>query len=90
MGEASTGITTRRLEAFYLAGGNVGKVINALIAAHCADLDLTFDRAAAMDLAGRDVLEAVRTSVYPKVIDCPDPAKSRQAYLSAVARMASS
>ena len=57
-----------------------------LIAAHCADLDLTFDRAAAMDLAGRDVLEAVRTSVYPKVIDCPDPAKSRQAYLSAVAQ----
>ena len=69
-----TGITTRRLEAHYLAGGNVPGVINAIIAAHRADIDLDFDRAAAIDLAGRDVLDAVRTSVYPKVIDCPDPA----------------
>jgi uncharacterized protein YqfA (UPF0365 family) len=46
-------------------------VISAIIAAHRADIDLDFDRAAAIDLAGRDVLEAVRTSVYPKVIDCP-------------------
>jgi uncharacterized protein YqfA (UPF0365 family) len=86
VGDAETGITNRRLEALYLAGGNVMRVINALIAAHRADLDLNFNLAAAMDLAGRDVLEAVRTSVYPKVIDCPDPTKSRQAYLSAVAR----
>lgn len=64
-----TGITTRRLEAHYLAGGNVPRVIHALIAAHRADIDLDFDRAAAIDLAGRDVLDAVRTSVYPKVID---------------------
>ena len=71
-----TGITTRRLEAHYLAGGNVPRVIQALIAAHRADIDLDFDRAAAIDLAGRDVLDAVRTSVYPKVIDCPDPEKS--------------
>jgi uncharacterized protein YqfA (UPF0365 family) len=81
-----TGITTRRLEAHYLAGGNVPRVIHALIAAHRADIDLDFDRAAAIDLAGRDVLDAVRTSVYPKVIDCPDPEKSGRATLSAVAK----
>jgi len=81
-----TGITTRRLEAHYLAGGNVPGVITALIAAHRADIDLDFDRAAAIDLAGRDVLDAVRTSVYPKVIDCPDPRTSRRATLSAVAK----
>jgi uncharacterized protein YqfA (UPF0365 family) len=81
-----TGITTRRLEAHYLAGGNVPNVINAIIAAHRADIDLDFDRAAAIDLAGRDVLEAVRTSVYPKVIDCPDPTQSKKSHLSAVAK----
>ncbi len=75
--ERVTGITTRRLEAHYLAGGNVPNVIRAIIAAHRADIDLDFDRAAAIDLAGRDVLDAVQTSVYPKVIDCPDPASSR-------------
>lgn len=81
-----TGITTQRLEAHYLAGGNVPRVIHALIAAHRADIDLDFDRAAAIDLAGRDVLDAVRTSVYPKVIDCPDPEKSGRTTLSAVAK----
>lgn len=80
------GITTRRLEAHYLAGGNVPRVINAVIAAQRADIDLDFDRAAAIDLAGRDVLAAVKTSVYPKVIDCPDPDKSTKATLSAVAK----
>jgi uncharacterized protein YqfA (UPF0365 family) len=84
--DPQSGITTRRLEAHYLAGGNVPGVINAIIAAHRADIDLDFDRAAAIDLAGRDVLEAVRTSVYPKVIDCPDPAKSKKSHLSAVAK----
>jgi uncharacterized protein YqfA (UPF0365 family) len=84
--DPQTGITTRRLEAHYLAGGNVPNVINAIIAAHRADIDLDFDRAAAIDLAGRDVLEAVRTSVYPKVIDCPDPTKSKKTVLSAVAK----
>jgi uncharacterized protein YqfA (UPF0365 family) len=84
--DPTTGITTRRLEAHYLAGGNVPNVINAIIAAHRADIDLDFDRAAAIDLAGRDVLDAVRTSVYPKVIDCPDPEKSGRSTLSAVAR----
>ncbi len=84
--DPNTGITTRRLEAHYLAGGNVPRVINAIIAAHRADIDLDFDRAAAIDLAGRDVLDAVKTSVYPKVIDCPDPDKSPKTTLSAVAQ----
>jgi uncharacterized protein YqfA (UPF0365 family) len=84
--DPNTGITTRRLEAHYLAGGNVPRVIHALVAAHRADIDLDFDRAAAIDLAGRDVLDAVRTSVYPKVIDCPDPEKSGRTTLSAVAK----
>ena len=49
-------------------------------------MDLDFDRAAAIDLAGRDVLDAVRTSVHPKVIDCPDPHKSGKTTLSAIAK----
>jgi len=69
-------ISTRALEAHYLAGGNVPNVIRALIAAHRANLDLDWQTAQAIDLAGRDILDAVRTSVYPKVIDCPDPNKS--------------
>ncbi|MCE5268899.1 MAG: flotillin-like protein FloA [Planctomycetaceae bacterium] len=80
------GVTTRRLEAHYLAGGNVPNVIKAIIAAHRADIDLDFDRAAAIDLAGRDVLDAVQTSVYPKVIDCPDPKRSQRTTLSAIAK----
>ena len=84
--DAETGITTSRLEAHYLAGGDVPRVISALVAAQRADIDLDFDRASAIDLAGRDVLDAVRTSVYPKVIDCPDPEKSSKTTLSAVAK----
>ena len=84
--ESETGVTTRRLEAHFLAGGDVLKVIRSIIAAHRADIDLDFDRAAAIDLAGRDVLEAVQTSVYPKVIDCPDPKRSGRATLSAIAK----
>lgn len=84
--DPTTGITTQRLEAHYLAGGNVPRIITAIIAAHRADIDLDFDRAAAIDLAGRDVLDAVRTSVYPKVIDCPDPEKSKKSTLSAIAK----
>ena len=80
------GISTSRLEAHYLAGGDVMKVITAIIAAQRAGIDLDFDRAAAIDLAGRDVLDAVKTSVYPKVIDCPDPQRSGKAYLSAIAK----
>jgi uncharacterized protein YqfA (UPF0365 family) len=78
-------ISARRLEAHYLAGGDVPRVIRALIAAHRADLDLDFDRACAIDLAGRDVLDAVQTSVNPKVIDCPDSASGKST-LSAVAK----
>jgi uncharacterized protein YqfA (UPF0365 family) len=60
-----------KLEAHYLAGGNVVKVINALISADKANLGLTFERATAIDLAGRDVLDAVKMSVIPKVIETP-------------------
>lgn len=80
------GIATSRLEAHYLAGGNVMGVIHAIIAAQRAGIDLDFDRAAAIDLAGRDVLDAVRTSVHPKVIDCPDPERSGKKTLSAIAK----
>jgi uncharacterized protein YqfA (UPF0365 family) len=79
------GISTQRLEAHYLAGGNVTNVILAIIAAQRAGIPLDFDRAAAIDLAGRDVLDAVRTSVMPKIIDCPDP-RAGKATLSAVAK----
>jgi uncharacterized protein YqfA (UPF0365 family) len=80
------GITTDMLEAHYLAGGDVMRVINAIIAAQRANIDLDFDRAAAIDLAGRDVMDAVKTSVYPKVIDCPDPVRSGKNVLSAMAK----
>jgi uncharacterized protein YqfA (UPF0365 family) len=76
-------ISTSALEAHYLAGGSVTNVIKALVAAHRADLGLDWKTAQAIDLAGRDVLDAVRTSVYPKVIDCPDP-KKKEGALDAV------
>ena len=79
-------VTTNRLEANYLAGGNVGNIIEALVASKNAGILLEFDQAAAIDLAGRDVVEAVRTSVDPKVISCPDPQRSGKEYLSAVAK----
>ena len=84
--DRATAITTRRLEAHYLAGGDVLKVIRAIILRHRADIDLDFDKAAAIDLAGRDVSEAVQTSVNPKVIDCPDPKRSGRTTLSAIAK----
>jgi len=62
---------TPKLEAHYLAGGNVQQVVNALISADKADIDLPFERATAIDLAGRDVFEAVQVSVNPKVIETP-------------------
>lgn len=77
-------ITTRALEAHYLAQGNVPRVIQALIAAHKAQIRLNWQTAAAIDLAGRNILEAVQTSVYPKVIDCPDPRGNPTATLDAV------
>ncbi len=60
-----------KVEAHYLAGGNVERVVNALVSADKANLNLTFERATAIDLAGRDVLEAVKMSVIPKVIETP-------------------
>jgi len=69
--KAGLGITTDQLEAHYLAGGNVDRVVNALIAAERAAIPLPFERAAAIDLAGRDVLQAVQMSVNPKVIETP-------------------
>ncbi len=80
------GISTARLEAHYLAGGDVTGVIHAIIAAQRAGIDLDFDRATAINLAGRDVLDAVRTSVYPKVIECPDPSRSGKTTLSAICK----
>ncbi|HZL36070.1 MAG TPA: flotillin-like protein FloA [Tepidisphaeraceae bacterium] len=66
-------ITTSEMETHYLAGGNVQRVINAMIAAHKAGIDLSWRTATAIDLAGRDILDAVQTSVNPKVIDVPNP-----------------
>jgi uncharacterized protein YqfA (UPF0365 family) len=70
--KAGLKITSDTLESHYLAGGNVDNVVDALIAAARAEIDLTFEQAAAIDLAGRDVLEAVKMSVNPKVIETPE------------------
>lgn len=75
--QANVKVSTREMEAHYLSRGNVPKTATAVIAAHKAGMDLPWRTAAAIDLAGRDVLDAVKTSVNPKVIDCPDPAKGR-------------
>jgi len=83
--QAGVPISTQDLESHYLARGNVPKTATAVIAAHKAGMDLPWKIAAAIDLAGRDILDAVKTSVYPKVIDCPDPTKGRQ-FLDAVCR----
>ena len=80
------GMSTSFLEAHYLAGGDVNRVILAVIAASRAGIDLDFDRAAAIDLSGRDLAEAVQTSIFPKVIDCPDSHSSESPpRLSAIA-----
>lgn len=71
------GVASNDLEAHYLAGGNVPRIVHAIISANKAGLDLDFKTATGIDLAGRDVLDAVRTSVTPKVIDCPDPTKGK-------------
>jgi uncharacterized protein YqfA (UPF0365 family) len=83
--KAGIEVTTNKLEAHYLAKGNVIRVVTALIAANKAKIALTFEQGAAIDLAGRDVLDAVQTSVRPKVIDAPDPKKGRET-LDAVAK----
>ena len=69
--KAGLDVSLDRMEAHYLAGGNVEVVILALISADKANIELTFERATAIDLAGRDVLEAVKVSVNPKVINTP-------------------
>ncbi len=74
-------VTSEELETHFLAGGNVANVVDALIAADKANIKLNYKTATAIDLAGRDVKEAVQTSVYPKVIDCPTDGK-----VSAVAK----
>ncbi len=83
--QAGVVVTRKQMESHYLAGGNVAKVVMALIASMKAKIDLTVDQACAIDLAGRDVLEAVRMSVEPKVIDCPN-AQSGKTTMDAVAR----
>ncbi|HBX22831.1 MAG TPA: UPF0365 family protein [Desulfotomaculum sp.] len=76
--KAGLNISVNQLEAHYLAGGNVDRLVDALIASARADISLPFERAAAIDLAGRDVLEAVQMSVNPKVVQTP--------WISAVAK----
>ena len=76
--QAGVSLTTRDLESHYLAGGRVPNVVRALIAANRANIELTLKTSTAIDLAGRDILEAVQMSVTPKVIDCPDPRKGRE------------
>ncbi len=80
------GMSTARLQAHHLAGGDVMNVVRAIIAAQRAGIDLDFDRAAAIDLAGRDALLAVQTSVSPKVIPCPRQNGEGKKSLSAVAK----
>ncbi len=74
-------ISSEDLETHFLAGGSLSRVVNAMIAANKANIDLPYTTATAIDLAGREVQEAVQTSVYPKVIDCPKTGK-----ISAVAK----
>lgn len=79
-------LKTATLEAQFLAGGDIRRVTLAVIAANRAGIALDWDTAAAIDLAGRDILDAVRTSIYPKVIFCPDPQDLRSDVLYGVAR----
>jgi len=72
-----TELGTDDLENHYLAGGNVSNVVSALIAASNAKIELAWNIATAIDLAGRDILDAVNTSVNPKVIECPNPQHGR-------------
>jgi len=76
--QAGLQLTTQDLESHYLAGGRVPNVVRALIAADRANINLTLKTATAIDLAGRDILDAIQTSVNPKVIDCPDPKKGKE------------
>lgn len=83
--KAGLDLSTELLEAHYLAGGRVTNVVRAMIAADKAKIDLPWDRATAIDLAGRDILDAVKTSVDPKVIDCPSTTSGKST-IDAVAK----
>lgn len=76
--KAGLQLSSNDLETLYLAKGNVLRVTTALVASNKAGINLSFAKASAIDLAGRDVLDAVKVSVNPKVIDCPDPKKGRE------------
>ncbi len=81
-----THVSTKAIEAHYLAGGDIHRVTLSLIAAHRSGIELDWNTAAAIDLAGRDILEAVQVSVNPKVIFCPDPEDGLGETLSGVAK----
>ena len=83
--KAGLEVPSNLLEAHFMAGGRVDRVIRAMIAADKAGIDLGWDRATSIDLAGRDILEAVKTSVDPKVIDCPS-VQSGKGTIDAVAK----
>ena len=83
--KAGLDISTQAMEAHFLAGGRVTNVVRAMIAADKAGIDMAWDRAVAIDLAGRDIVDAVNTSVMPKVIDCPNPNSGKQT-IDAVAK----
>jgi len=78
-------ITTNDLESHFLAGGRVVNVSRAMIAANRAVIELDWKKSCAIDLAGRDIIDAVNTSVNPKVIDCPNPALGKST-IDAVAK----
>ena len=84
--DRESGMSTDRVLAHHLAGGDVRNVVRAIIAAQRAGIDLGFDRAAAIDLAGRDVLFAVETSISPKVISCPIQDGDGETQMRAVAK----
>ena len=83
--KAGMDLPTNQLEAHFLAGGNVSRVVRAMIAADKAKINLSWENATAIDLAGRDILTAVQTSVDPKVIDCPS-VDSGKSTIAAVAQ----
>jgi len=83
--KAGLDIPTDLMEAHYLARGNISRVVAAMIAADKAQIELPWNRATAIDLAGRDILDAVQTSVNPKVIDCPS-VQSGKTTIDAVAK----
>ncbi|MBY0424656.1 MAG: flotillin-like FloA family protein, partial [Cytophagales bacterium] len=84
--KAGLNLTATNLETHYLAGGHVPSVIKALISAHMANIKLTFQQAAAIDLAGRDVFEAVQISVNPRVIQTPNVAAVAQDGIQLIAK----